>query len=96
MTEIHICLFPELNYDLSNNGHLFIDIYDNEDEIPERKKLAHLVKGPEDPGWNLWYTMPTIYGPREIRMGVYPYISPALQDIAYLLGQYWSPNRNEK
>lgn len=98
MTEVHVCLFPELNPDYSNNGNLCLDIYDSEDEIEDRKKIAHMIKGPNDPGWHLWYYMPISYAPNsgqyhEIRIGIYPYIANALQDVAYLLGQYWSPNR---
>ena len=101
MTEVHVCLFPELVpvRDRGNvSGPLRIEVYDQEDdpEVGERTCLASLEKWNRDPGWTLIFheTRPNGLFMADRWIGVYPYVEPALRDLAYILGQYWSPTRS--
>lgn len=95
---VNICLFPEIN---TNDRGIVLDVYDHEAAgIKDRRKVGALVKGDNDPGWTLWLYLPDELRRRgwgmlavEHRIGIYPYVKEALEDLAYVLGRYWSPNR---
>lgn len=97
MTEVHVCLFPELLPE-PNSDQLRVNVYDQEDdpEVGERTLLATLEKISKSPGWIMYRHEPIPGGDRIAyrRVGSYRYIEVALRDLAYLLGQYWSPTRS--
>lgn len=92
----HVTLYPEFNAASSNNGHAHVVIYDKESdpEIGARKVLGDLHQSPTESGWNMFVRLHTgATYTEETFVGHYHTIHEALRDLAYLCGQYWSPNR---